>query len=91
MHRGPDDSGSFSDVSNEIGLARTRLSILDLSPLGHQPMASEDGLVVLTYNGATFGNFVLNSRALVPVFEASRTPKYSSRYTFGMGRRCWKS
>lgn len=53
-HRGPDDSGLFSDSVYGIGLAHTRLSILDLSPLGHQPMTSDDGRVVLVFNGEIY-------------------------------------
>jgi asparagine synthase (glutamine-hydrolysing) len=53
-HRGPDDVGLFEDAVAGIGLAHTRLSILDLSPLGHQPMVSEDGSVVLSYNGELY-------------------------------------
>ena len=44
-HRGPDDSGV--QVLNFAGLGHTRLSIIDLSPTGHQPMQSEDGNVTL--------------------------------------------
>ena len=50
-HRGPDDSGVFEDHKHGIGLVHARLSILDLSPLGHQPMHSADGSVVLVFNG----------------------------------------
>ena len=53
-HRGPDDSGMFEDKTQGIGLAHTRLSILDLSPSGHQPMSSEDGRVVLVFNGEIY-------------------------------------
>ena len=53
-HRGPDDSGLFEDRERSIGLVHTRLSILDLSPAGHQPMASEDGRVVLAFNGEIY-------------------------------------
>ena len=56
-HRGPDDSGVFSDGSAGVGLGHTRLSILDLSPLGHQPMRSEDGTVTLVFNGEIY-NFL---------------------------------
>ena len=53
-HRGPDDSGTFENKEQGVGLAHTRLSILDLSPSGHQPMSSEDGRVVLVYNGEIY-------------------------------------
>ena len=53
-HRGPDDNGVFLNDTGNIGLAHTRLSILDLSPLGHQPMLSSDGHVVLVFNGEIY-------------------------------------
>ena len=53
-HRGPDDHGIYEDPAAGIALAHTRLSILDLSQAGHQPMASDDGSVVLTYNGEVY-------------------------------------
>lgn len=53
-HRGPDDSGIFISESSGVGLGHTRLSILDPSPLGHQPMASEDGQVILVFNGEIY-------------------------------------
>ena len=51
QHRGPDDSGIFEDPAHRVGLVHTRLSILDLSPAGHQPMVSADGKVVLVFPG----------------------------------------
>jgi asparagine synthase (glutamine-hydrolysing) len=54
LHRGPDDSGLFEDFEHKVGLAHTRLSILDPSPLGHQPMISQDGKLVLVFNGEIF-------------------------------------
>ncbi len=51
-HRGPDDSGI--EVSGPIGLGHTRLSIIDLSPAGHQPMVSECGRYTLVYNGEVY-------------------------------------
>lgn len=53
-HRGPDDSGIFEDKAHGIGLAHTRLSIIDLSELGHQPMIDEPSDVVLAYNGEIY-------------------------------------
>ena len=56
-HRGPDDSGEeiypMSD-GRSIGLAQRRLSILDLSPLGHQPMHSKDKRVSVVFNGEIY-------------------------------------
>lgn len=51
-HRGPDDEGVF--VDNNIGLGFVRLSILDLSPAGHQPMFSHDGRYVIVFNGEVY-------------------------------------
>jgi len=56
-HRGPDDSGVFVDASAAVGLGHARLSILDISSLGHQPMVSMDGSVVLVFNGEIY-NFL---------------------------------
>jgi asparagine synthase (glutamine-hydrolysing) len=53
-HRGPDDSGQFVDAEAGVSLGHVRLSILELSSAGHQPMASEDGLVVLAFNGEIY-------------------------------------
>ncbi|MGH7030497.1 MAG: asparagine synthetase B family protein, partial [Stellaceae bacterium] len=51
-HRGPDDEGVWTD--GEAGLAHSRLSIIDVSPAGHQPMAGADGSVWITYNGEIY-------------------------------------
>ena len=53
-HRGPDDSGIFEDKNSGIGLAHTRLSILDLSTSGHQPMFSLDKNLVIVFNGEIY-------------------------------------
>ncbi len=53
-HRGPDDSGSYFDESSMIGLGHRRLSILDLSPMGHQPMLNADQNIALVFNGEIY-------------------------------------
>ncbi|MCX7166543.1 MAG: asparagine synthase (glutamine-hydrolyzing) [Rhodocyclales bacterium] len=53
-HRGPDDSGQFFDDQAGVGLGHVRLSIIDLSPLGHQPMADVSGSSVIVFNGEIY-------------------------------------
>jgi asparagine synthase (glutamine-hydrolysing) len=52
--RGPDDQGLWCDNEAGIGLGQRRLSIIDLSPQGHQPMASASGRYLLSYNGEIY-------------------------------------
>lgn len=54
-HRGPDDGGVYQD--GPVGLAHRRLSIIDLSPAGHQPMSNSAGTLWITYNGEIY-NFL---------------------------------
>src|SRR5829696_6093726 len=53
-HRGPDDAGSWSDAPAGIALGHQRLSIIDLSVEGHQPMASASGRYVIAFNGEIY-------------------------------------
>src|SRR5437870_5179508 len=53
-HRGPDDEGFF--VDGPVGLGNRRLSIVDLSPAGHQPMQTLDGSACLSYNGEFYNH-----------------------------------
>ncbi len=63
-HRGPDDRGVWVDPEAGIALAHRRLSILDLSPLGHQPMTSADGRYVVAYNGEIYNFAALRDELL---------------------------
>lgn len=69
-HRGPDDEGVFID--NNVGLGFVRLSILDLSPDGHQPMYSNDERYTIIYNGEVYNYIEIRE-------------ELSSKYTFKSG------
>jgi asparagine synthase (glutamine-hydrolysing) len=59
LHRGPDDAGVWLDAKAGIALGHRRLSILDLSPAGHQPMISTSGRYVLIFNGEIYNHLEL--------------------------------
>ena len=56
-HRGPDDGGSWVDETAGVALGHRRLSVIDLSADGRQPMISHGGRYVLSYNGEIY-NFL---------------------------------
>lgn len=58
-HRGPDDVGVWCEAAHGLGLAHRRLSILDLSPAGHQPMVSPSGRYTLVFNGEIYNHMAL--------------------------------
>jgi len=64
-HRGPDDAGLWESPDHRVVLGQRRLSIVDLSPAGHQPMANEDDTVWITFNGEIY-----NHASLRPGLEA---------------------
>ena len=59
VHRGPDDSGVWVDGKAGIALAHQRLSVLELSPAGHQPMISPSGRFVIVFNGEIYNHLEL--------------------------------
>ena len=56
FHRGPDSSGSWCNIEDHVGLGHQRLSILDLSNAGHQPMESSSSRYVIVYNGEIYNH-----------------------------------
>jgi asparagine synthase (glutamine-hydrolysing) len=72
-HRGPDDSGTFISLEKHVGFGFRRLSIVDLSRAAHQPMFSQDGSVVIVFNGEIYNHQVLRKE-----FEATGY-RYRSR------------
>ncbi|MBL0937496.1 MAG: asparagine synthase (glutamine-hydrolyzing) [Gemmatimonadaceae bacterium] len=59
QHRGPDDGGIFLDPQAGVALGFRRLAIIDLTPLGHQPMSSPSGRYWLTFNGEIYNHHTL--------------------------------
>ncbi len=80
-HRGPDDSGVWVDAETGVALGHRRLSILDLSPQGHQPMASASGRYVIAFNGEIY-----NHRALRKELEFPPSPQPSPAREDGVSR-----
>ena len=60
-HRGPDDSGAWADADAGIAIGHRRLSILDLSEAGHQPMRSASGRWILAFNGEIYNHLEIRA------------------------------
>jgi asparagine synthase (glutamine-hydrolysing) len=60
-HRGPDDAGLWTDMNGGVALGHSRLSILDLSAAGHQPMLSACGRYVIVFNGEIYNHLKLRA------------------------------
>ena len=59
IHRGPNNSGTWIDLEKKVALGHRRLSIVDLSPAGHQPMVSKSGRYVMAFNGEIYNHLEL--------------------------------
>ena len=64
-HRGPDDGGAWTDAQAGVALGHRRLSIVDLSPQGHQPMLSHCGRYAIVFNGEIYNHGALRRRLQV--------------------------
>lgn len=71
-HRGPDDAGEWWSSDGRVGLAHRRLSIIDLSPSGHQPMRDASGELCIVFNGEIY-NFADLRRELASKGHAFRS------------------
>ena len=80
-HRGPDDWGVWLDERVGIVLAHQRLSILDLSLAGHQPMVSASGRYVIVFNGEIYNHRDLRSRLAASNFQPIEWKGYSDTET----------
>ena len=72
-HRGPDSRGTYINPENTIGLAHTRLSIIDLSPGGHQPMMYDQNRYVISFNGEIYNYIELKDSLLKQGFHFKTT------------------
>lgn len=88
VHRGPDDSGAWSDPRVGLALAHQRLSVLDLSPAGHQPMLSASGRYVIAFNGEIYNHLRLR-RDLVAAGTAPAWRGHSDTETLLASIEAW--
>ncbi|MEO7332244.1 MAG: asparagine synthase (glutamine-hydrolyzing), partial [Minicystis sp.] len=91
-HRGPDDRGTFRETRGDrvVGLAHTRLAIIDLSPSGHQPMLTEDGRYALVYNGEIYNHASIRGElsSLGERFHGSSDTEVLLKAYVRWGKRC---
>lgn len=87
-HRGPDSQGHWLDPEAGIALGHLRLAIVDLTPAGHQPMASPSGRYMLTFNGEIYNHrrlrAELEEQGRAPIWQGS-----SDTETFLAGIDAW--
>ena len=87
-HRGPDDAGAWADVQAGIALGHRRLSIVDLSAAGHQPMHSASGRFVTVFNGEIYNHLALRAE-LEASSQAPNWRGHSDTETLLAGFAAW--
>ena len=87
-HRGPDSGGVWADVEQGIGFSHRRLAIVDLSPAGAQPMHSQSGRYVITFNGEIYNHMDLR-RALEEAGRGVDWSGHSDTETLLAGFDAW--
>jgi asparagine synthase (glutamine-hydrolysing) len=95
QHRGPDDFGAWVDAEAGIALSHRRLSIIDLSPAGHQPMRSASGRFVMVFNGEIYNHQAIRAELETSVSAVPGEEKkpgwrgHSDTETLLAGFECW--
>jgi asparagine synthase (glutamine-hydrolysing) len=87
-YRGPDDAGYWCDQDHRFGLGHRRLSIVDLSPAGHQPMQSPSGRYIIAFNGEIY-NHTLLRQTLKVTGQAPSWRGHSDTETLLAGFEAW--
>ena len=87
-HRGPDDAGTWTSGTGNVALGHRRLSIVDLSPAGHQPMTSATGRYVVAFNGEIYNHQELRAQ-LVAAGAAPAWHGHSDTETLLAGFEHW--
>jgi asparagine synthase (glutamine-hydrolysing) len=88
-HRGPDGSGVWCDENGLVALVHQRLSILDLSPAGHQPMVSHSGRYVTAFNGEIYNHLELRQQLEKDTAPAGGWRGHSDTETLLAGIDAW--
>ena len=87
-YRGPDDAGYWCDEHQRVGLGHRRLSIVDLSPAGHQPMQTGTRRYVIAFNGEIYNHLLLR-QALEASGQAPSWRGHSDTETLLAGFDAW--
>jgi len=88
-HRGPDDSGYWLDESQSLGFGHRRLSVVDLSAAGHQPMESTRGRFVISFNGEIYNHLKIRSQLADSSGQPIKWRGHSDTETLLAGFEVW--